>query len=285
MKTLRKKTPACRSEASLHSFTLIELLVVIAIIAILAAILLPALNQARERGRAASCINNQKQCGFAALNYAEDYKGIFILRQGAGDNQYGSGLWGLVEGNCLTSSDVGAAFRGKYTKYLGSFAETTCPSLGAEPPAVGSTEAKSYNNTYSVPYVRDINNCPSIEFSDIYAPFVEGGTSTQIALLIKRVRQASSVPIFFECWKPAARADVSAAKLTYHNLIYVNNGTLPDLRHNGTTNISFVDGHVGSCDRAWFSQEKAAGHYRNLSTSAGTLAVYNSKISDEMIVP
>ena len=57
-------------------FTLIELLLVIAVIAILAALLLPALNQARARADSTSCINNLKQMTAANMQYAGDF-GVF----------------------------------------------------------------------------------------------------------------------------------------------------------------------------------------------------------------
>jgi prepilin-type N-terminal cleavage/methylation domain-containing protein/prepilin-type processing-associated H-X9-DG protein len=83
------RCPRCR-----RAFTLIELLVVIAIIAILASMLLPALSQAKEAGRAAKCKSNMRQITLGMLMYADEYEDHFPWAGGTDRNLPPDWVWG-----------------------------------------------------------------------------------------------------------------------------------------------------------------------------------------------
>ena len=105
-------------------FTLIELLIVIAIIAILAAMLLPALSAARGRARTISCINNQKNVGYAYTFYAGDYNDMVIVTANGGDLWVGALNFYSGKGSFLSPNyrEVVCPGRFPFDKYPGGYA-------------------------------------------------------------------------------------------------------------------------------------------------------------------
>jgi prepilin-type N-terminal cleavage/methylation domain-containing protein/prepilin-type processing-associated H-X9-DG protein len=140
------KTPTSRFSiipirSTIHrGFTLIELLVVIAIIAILAALLLPVLAKAKEKGRGIACLSNTKQLALAWLMYTQDNKERFVNDKWVDGDPYMD--WQNSSSNTNTASllDPEQSYFAEYLKSVGVF---KCPSDTQQ--ALNGRRVRSYS--------------------------------------------------------------------------------------------------------------------------------------------
>jgi prepilin-type N-terminal cleavage/methylation domain-containing protein len=122
------------STARRRGFTLIELLVVIAIIAILAALLLPALARAKLKGQSIACVNNMHQLALAWTMYADDYNGVMVPNWILDNRAWIDGTKGDVS-TLIGATNVAAIISGLLYRYNPNLGVYQCPAAIKGPSA------------------------------------------------------------------------------------------------------------------------------------------------------
>ena len=222
-------------------FTLIELLVVIAIIAILAAMLLPALSKAREKARVISCTSNMKQVVFGCIQYYMDWDDYIL--------PYENSLHNMDPNNQDTAGLPWTIFAAPY---------------------ISGGEAKNSNGTVATrwgvlpaEWAKGLFHCPSFYalpyywWTPQYGMPTYGiggkgtGTNYRATWYAHEVKYPSQMGYIFETCNSSLSTDYYTSSYkgrhTFYNATTNAEGRISQLdtvRHNGVCNIAMFDGHV-----------------------------------------
>ena len=261
------------SEVS-SAFTLIELLVVIAIIAILAALLLPVLARAKEKGRQATCINNLKQLELGITMYLNDFNDVYPSC--ASRNTYGFQVddwiyWRTGAATVNYAGTLETLDKSPVVFYLGTKASTNifrCPSDISDRDRIAIVGAGSANSAGNPIYWYSYSmNCIGLDANHnnqgLTSVMEDVGTGAQLfQFKNSSVRRPTDIISFAEevTLPNPGGSDAPSPSVDPQRTLPPASGCMIDdgrwappgnaltMRHSGKCDLGFVDGHVSIAD-------------------------------------
>ena len=237
MKFMKHSKISSAPSVTSKGFTLIELLVVIAIIAILAAMILPALQKAKQKAQGIYCLNNQKQLAMSWLMYADDNNGRLVLNHD-GDTKDVNSSWvvGYLSFNPDNPVNTNISFlmNTKLAPYVKSISTYKCP--GDNYPCTEGGE--------SMPRVRSVSMNGFIEGGAYGASGKSAWYSGNYYAYDKMTDIIKPPPVdlfvFIDEHADSINDGWMITDMTNPN----NWEDLPGSYHNGACGFSFADGHA-----------------------------------------